>query len=82
MLKISRLLIFCVLLASSLTLLGVSGKPVFASSHVAFRWTPPTGPFRDCVSYGQICRCRGNVMDCRNPRPVPTPIATAQSFDR
>ncbi len=42
----------------------------------AMKWTPLPDPWKDCVVNKQICRCSGDVEDCRHPRPVP-PVTRA-----
>lgn len=35
------------------------------------KWTPLPDGWKDCVVNGQICRCSGDVVDCRTPKPIP-----------
>jgi hypothetical protein len=39
-------------------------------SEEAMKWKDPGGPWTDCRVRDQICKCRGDVEDCRNPRPA------------
>lgn len=42
-------------------------------------WKPLPDDWTDCTVNNQICRCSGDVVDCRNPRPIP-PKKAATSF--
>jgi hypothetical protein len=47
-----------------------TGDETVGTTQQAMKWTPRTDPWYNCLVGLQICRCSGNIIDCRNPIPI------------
>lgn len=56
-----------------------TGEETVETTDAPLKWKPLPDPWVDCEVNGQICRCSGDVIDCRFPKPIPKKEASVLS---